>query len=217
MEININLFKSEYANICTATNSKKKYAFFTSIVDSKERLSQVRSELSEIESSLQELVALAANFALIRVERSGTGASEGDGCDTLDYETEVRHYREAFDQLQQHSWVNADQIVVLGSSLGSTVAPLVAKDKKAEAAETPAAEAKAPAKPKTEAKAPAKKAPAKKAPAKAAAKKAPAKKAAKKSTKKAAKKAPAKKAGAKKAAKKAPAKKAKKAAKKRRR
>ncbi|MEM6909047.1 MAG: alpha/beta hydrolase [Pseudomonadota bacterium] len=77
----------------------------------------------------QERVALAANYALIRVERAGTGASEGEGCDALDYETEVRHYREAFDQLRSHPWVDQSNIVVIGSSLGSTVAPLVAQDK----------------------------------------------------------------------------------------
>ena len=46
-------------------------------------------------------LAQKSGMALIRVERSGTGDSEGPGCDTLDYDTEVRHYREALDQLRE--------------------------------------------------------------------------------------------------------------------
>ncbi len=79
--------------------------------------------------SRAERLAWQAGYALIRVDRAGSGDSEGPGCDRLDYETEVGHYREAFDQLAAHSWVNPDQIVIYGSSLGSTTAPLVAQDK----------------------------------------------------------------------------------------
>jgi hypothetical protein len=74
-------------------------------------------------------LAAAAGYAVIRVERSGTGASEGPGCDKLDYDTEVRHYREAFDRLVRHPWVDARRVVVYGSSLGATTAPLVAQGK----------------------------------------------------------------------------------------
>lgn len=77
---------------------------------------------------MAERLALAARFALIRVERSGTGESEGLGCDQLDYDTEVRHYREALAQLRNHPWVDPQRIVIYGSSLGSTTAPLVALD-----------------------------------------------------------------------------------------
>ncbi len=79
--------------------------------------------------SMEERVAVSAGYALIRVDRSGSGDSEGPGCDKLDYDTEVRHYREAFDQLSQHPWIDPERIVVMGSSLGSTTAPLVAKGK----------------------------------------------------------------------------------------
>lgn len=79
--------------------------------------------------SMEERVALASDYALIRVERSGTGNSEGPGCDKLDFDTEVRHYREAFDQLAGHPWVTKGQVVVMGTSLGSTTAPLVAQGK----------------------------------------------------------------------------------------
>ncbi|MEP0392349.1 MAG: alpha/beta hydrolase [Erythrobacter sp.] len=88
-----------------------------SIAPSPERLSEA------------ERIALASNYALIRIDRAGTGKSEGPGCDKLDYNTEVRHYREAFDQLTQHAWVDQARVVIFGSSLGSTTAPLVAMGK----------------------------------------------------------------------------------------
>lgn len=79
--------------------------------------------------SIEERVAVEAGYALIRIDRSGSGESEGPGCDKLDYDTEVRHYREAFDQLSNHPWVNPEKMAVMGSSLGSTTAPLVALGK----------------------------------------------------------------------------------------
>ncbi len=80
-------------------------------------------------TSLGEL-ARRSGMVLIRVERAGTGDSEGPACSALDYDTEVRHYREALDQLASHPWVDAGRIFIYGSSLGSTTAPLVAQGKK---------------------------------------------------------------------------------------
>src|SRR5215213_2519700 len=57
-------------------------------------------------------LAQKSGMALIRVERSGTGDSEGPGCDKIDYDTEVRHYREALDQLSRHKWVDPSRIVI---------------------------------------------------------------------------------------------------------
>jgi pimeloyl-ACP methyl ester carboxylesterase len=75
-------------------------------------------------------LARQSGMVVIRVERAGTGDSEGPGCDKLDYDTEVADYRAAFDQLSRHAWVDADRIVIFGSSLGSTTAPLVAQGRK---------------------------------------------------------------------------------------
>jgi pimeloyl-ACP methyl ester carboxylesterase len=75
-------------------------------------------------------MATRLGVVLIRVERAGTGDSEGPGCDALDYDTEVADYRAAFDQLARHHWIDPDRIVIYGSSLGSTVAPLVAQRKR---------------------------------------------------------------------------------------
>ena len=74
------------------------------------------------------LLAQQSGMAMIRIERAGTGDSEGPGCDKLDYDTEVRHYREALVQTKQHPWVDPQRVVILGSSLGSTIAPLVAQN-----------------------------------------------------------------------------------------
>lgn len=80
--------------------------------------------------SLVRHLAQAAGMVFVRVERSGTGDSEGPACSALDYDTEVRHYREAFDQLARHPWIDPDRIVIFGNSLGSTTAPLIAAGKK---------------------------------------------------------------------------------------
>ena len=74
------------------------------------------------------MIAESPGIALIRIERSGTGDSEGPPCSALDYDTEVRHYREAFDQVARHPWVDPDRIVIYGNSLGSTTPPLIAQD-----------------------------------------------------------------------------------------
>jgi pimeloyl-ACP methyl ester carboxylesterase len=75
-------------------------------------------------------VAERSGLVLVRVERSGTGDSEGAPCEQLDYDTEVRHYREAFDQVARHAWVDPERIVIFGSSLGATTAPLIAEGRK---------------------------------------------------------------------------------------
>jgi pimeloyl-ACP methyl ester carboxylesterase len=69
-------------------------------------------------------------MAFIRMERSANGDSEGPGCHRLDYDTELAHYRFAFDVLTRHPWIDVRRIVVLGNSLGSRLAPLVAQGKR---------------------------------------------------------------------------------------
>ena len=83
----------------------------------------------DVPTSLRQL-ALRSGYVLIRIERAGTGDSEGPPCSALDYDTEVRHYREAFDRLAGHPWVDPGRIVIYGSSLGSTTAPLVAQGRR---------------------------------------------------------------------------------------
>ena len=75
-------------------------------------------------------IAEQSGMVFARIERAGTGDSEGPACSALDYDTEVRHYREAFDQLSRHPWVHPGRIVIFGNSLGATTAPLIAEGKK---------------------------------------------------------------------------------------
>jgi pimeloyl-ACP methyl ester carboxylesterase len=75
-------------------------------------------------------IAQQSGVVLIRIERSGTGDSEGPPCSALDYDMEVRHYREAFDQIARHPWIDPDRIVIFGNSLGATTAPLIAEGTK---------------------------------------------------------------------------------------
>ncbi|HWT12685.1 MAG TPA: alpha/beta fold hydrolase [Allosphingosinicella sp.] len=72
-------------------------------------------------------LAARAGMALMRVDRSGTGDSLGPACHELDYDTEVRHYREALEQLLRHDWIDPGRVVIYGNSLGATTAPLVAR------------------------------------------------------------------------------------------
>ncbi len=86
-------------------------------------------ELPPESQSVMRQLPLRSGLVFIRVERAGTGDSEGPDCSALDYDTEVRHYREAFDQLTRHPWIDPARFVIYGSSLGSTTAPLVAEGK----------------------------------------------------------------------------------------
>src|SRR5688572_27431258 len=81
-------------------------------------------------SSLLRELATRSGLVMVRVERSGTGDSEGVPCARLDYDTEVRHYREALDQVSRHAWVDPERIVIHGISLGATTAPLIAEGRR---------------------------------------------------------------------------------------
>lgn len=72
-------------------------------------------------------VAQRSGMAMIRVERSASGDSEGPACHKLDLATELAHYRFAFERLTQSPHVDPDRVVVLGNSLGSMLVPMVAQ------------------------------------------------------------------------------------------
>ena len=75
-------------------------------------------------------IALASGMVLIRVDRSGTGDSEGVPCEQLDHDTEIAHYRAALARVAGHPWIDPQRIVIFGSSLGASNAPLVADGRK---------------------------------------------------------------------------------------
>ena len=77
-------------------------------------------EFRQARPNLLRDIAQASGMVLIRVDRSGTGDSQGVACDRLDHDTEIAHYRAALDQLARHPWVDPDRLVIFGSSLGAT-------------------------------------------------------------------------------------------------
>lgn len=62
-----------------------------------------------------------------RTEKRGVGGSEG-GCDQLDYLTELADHRAALQALRARPDVDPRRIVVFGASMGSNLAPLLARD-----------------------------------------------------------------------------------------
>ncbi len=83
-------------------------------------------ELGDRGGSMLATLARESGLALVRVERAGSGDSQGAGCDKLDYDTEVDHYINAFTALLGSEFIDPSRIYVLGQSLGATTAPLVA-------------------------------------------------------------------------------------------
>jgi pimeloyl-ACP methyl ester carboxylesterase len=71
-------------------------------------------------------LAAESGMAMWRTEKAGVGDSEGD-CARLDYETELRHHREALEAFQRSPHVDPARIVVFGGSMGANMAPLVAR------------------------------------------------------------------------------------------
>ncbi len=82
-----------------------------------------RSGASKVQTHLLE----TTNRAFIRVERSSNGDSEVPACHQLDYDTELLHYYHAFKQIQKHPHIDPHNIILYGSSLGSTMAPSFAE------------------------------------------------------------------------------------------
>lgn len=73
------------------------------------------------------MVARDSGLALVRVDRAGSGDSQGPSCDKLDYNTEIKHYISAFEHLLKDKRINPSKVYLLGESLGSTTAPLIAQ------------------------------------------------------------------------------------------
>jgi uncharacterized protein len=75
------------------------------------------------------VAALAARgFAVLRVERSGVGDSEGPPCTEVDFETELGGYRAGLELLGRASWASPSSVFLFGHSMGGVVAALLADD-----------------------------------------------------------------------------------------
>jgi pimeloyl-ACP methyl ester carboxylesterase len=90
--------------------------------------SQESLDLSSMDTKL--LYGLTrAGFATMRVEKSGMGDSQGPPCmsPTVDLQAEIRGYVAGLKALKEYSFVDANQVFVVGLSIGGVEAPLVAQ------------------------------------------------------------------------------------------
>ncbi|MEZ5708953.1 MAG: alpha/beta hydrolase [Blastomonas sp.] len=74
---------------------------------------------------LTELIG-KSGYAVMRTEKSGVGDSEGSACNNLDYDTEVRHHREALAALFARDDIDRKNVFIFGGSMGANQAPLIA-------------------------------------------------------------------------------------------
>jgi hypothetical protein len=111
--------------ISTAESSKKKLRpiLFTQWVS----CDSVEYEAGDGASEILAELARRSGLAVVRVERRGTGDSQGAGCDALDYETELNDYIDAYRAVLASGAVDPSRVYVYGSSLGATTAPLLAR------------------------------------------------------------------------------------------
>lgn len=67
-------------------------------------------------------------FVTMRVDKPGQGDSQGTPCAELDFNAEADAYRQALLALRARPEVDADNIFIIGHSMGGVMAPLIAKD-----------------------------------------------------------------------------------------
>lgn len=78
--------------------------------------------------SMMRRVFRESGLVAARTEKAGVGDSEGPPCAQLDYETELRHHREALRSFRTRPDVDGDRLVLFGASMGATMAPLLADE-----------------------------------------------------------------------------------------
>ena len=76
-------------------------------------------------SHLFKAVAARSSHVFMRVDKAGTGDSQGD-CAETDLDTELGGYRAALDALRARPDVDPARIYIMGASIGGALAPFVA-------------------------------------------------------------------------------------------
>ena len=71
-----------------------------------------------------------AGFLVVRTEKPGVGDSKGKACNEYGFEYELNVHREALENLKNRSDVDIDNIFLFGSSMGGTMAPIIAQNQK---------------------------------------------------------------------------------------
>lgn len=66
-------------------------------------------------------------FIVLRTDKPGIGDSEGPACSQLDYNTELDVHRQSLDRLLKDPDVDPKQVFIVGMSMGSNMAPLLAR------------------------------------------------------------------------------------------
>jgi alpha-beta hydrolase superfamily lysophospholipase len=67
-----------------------------------------------------------AGFVTMRVEKSGVGDSQGPPCRNVDFDAEMRGYASALAALAHDPRVNPARIYLIGHSIGTVIAPILA-------------------------------------------------------------------------------------------
>jgi pimeloyl-ACP methyl ester carboxylesterase len=81
-------------------------------------------------NQMLERVITAAGALVMRIDKSGVGDSLGPACSALDYNTELSYHQAALRALRARADVDPARIVLLGGSMGSNYAPLVARNER---------------------------------------------------------------------------------------
>ncbi|WP_298896883.1 alpha/beta fold hydrolase [uncultured Psychroserpens sp.] len=71
-----------------------------------------------------------SGYLVQRTEKFGVGDSEGPDCSELDFTTEVNIHREALEQLKLRDDIDLENIIILGGSMGSNIAAILASENK---------------------------------------------------------------------------------------
>ncbi len=68
-----------------------------------------------------------AGYLVMRTEKPGVGDSQGRDCGSYGFNEELKVHQEALEILRRRSDVDIDNIVLFGSSIGGTMAPILAQ------------------------------------------------------------------------------------------
>ncbi len=69
-----------------------------------------------------------AGYLVMRTEKPGVGDSKGKSCDDYGFNYELQVHKEALEQLKKRKDVDTENIFLFGSSMGGTMAPMVAQN-----------------------------------------------------------------------------------------
>jgi pimeloyl-ACP methyl ester carboxylesterase len=79
-------------------------------------------------SALMADIIEKSGCVFVRTERPGDGDSEGVDCTECDFLTELETHKLSIQQLSQYDFIDTTQIYLFGSSMGASIAPLLASE-----------------------------------------------------------------------------------------